>query len=138
MEPVTPTSDGGNGSGRPVVSPPLAIAIIALVLLAAVATVIMVSRNRQYLPNLTVNPASITQPSSLATAPPQPRTLVPYEGLGTWIDAFDYSPAYDATFVMSGELDAMAASGVKTIFVQSGRLDSRSPDLLEDRWVLAT
>jgi len=61
----------------------------------------------------------------------------PYEGLGTWLDAFDFSPAYNASISMADTVDAMAAAQVKTIYVQSGRLDSRSPDVLEDRWVLA-
>ena len=30
----------------------------------------------------------------------------------------------------------MAAAGVQTLYIQSGRLDDRSPDLLEDRWLL--
>ena len=31
----------------------------------------------------------------------------------------------------------MAAAGVQTLYIQSGRRDDRSPDLLEDRWLLA-
>ncbi len=30
----------------------------------------------------------------------------------------------------------MAAVGVQTLYLQSGRLDDRSPDLVEDRWLL--
>lgn len=64
-------------------------------------------------------------------------SLEPYRGLGTWLDAFDYSPAYDVEPAIGPLLDDMAAHGVRTVFVQSGRLDDRSPATLEDRWVLA-
>lgn len=113
-----------------------ALGVAALAVAVAVVAIVLVSRNRLYPPVLTVSPAAIQQPNMVLTAATMPRSLQPYEGLGTWLDAFDYSPAYDASPSMADELDAMAANGVRTIFVQSGRLDSRSPELLEDRWVL--
>ena len=56
-------------------------------------------------------------------------------GLGTWVDAFDYSPPYTGPQrpVTEANIDEMVAMGVHTMYLQAGRLDTRSPDLLEDR-----
>lgn len=68
-----------------------------------------------------------------------PRTVDAYRGLGTWADGFDYSPAYsnaNGPNLTPDDVVDMAAAGVQTLYIQSGRLDDRSPDLLEDHWVL--
>lgn len=81
----------------------------------------------------------LVSPRSVQMHQPTERSVDSYRGLGAWVDGFDYSPPY------SGEggppigptaLDDMAAAGVRTLYLQSGRLDERSPDLLEDRWLL--
>lgn len=115
----------------------IGFALAAVVCVLAVAVVILQSRSRQYAPILDEAVANVEEPNGVRVHAPAPLSLRPYEGLGTWLDAFDYSPAYEVSMASRAELDAMAAAGVKTIFVQSGRLDDRSPDLLEDRWVLA-
>jgi hypothetical protein len=55
-----------------------------------------------------------------------------YEGLGTWVDVFDFVPAYQgpgaAPTVTAADVDTMASLGVKTIFLQAARTDSRTPD----------
>ena len=38
---------------------------------------------------------------------------------------------------IQSELLGAHAAGVRTVFLQTGRLDTRSPDVLEDRWLLA-
>ena len=57
------------------------------------------------------------------------RTTAPYRGYGTWIDVFDFSPPYAGPSppVTTDDLDEMAADAIKTIFLQSARLDDRSP-----------
>ena len=59
-------------------------------------------------------------------------TVRPYEGLGTWVDVFDYVPAYQqggvAPTITAADVDNMAASGVKTIYLQAARNDARTPD----------
>ncbi len=63
-----------------------------------------------------------------------------YNGLGAWVDGFDYSPAYANGGVpplVPAAVNEMAEAGVQTIYLQSGRLDERSPDLLEDQWIIA-
>lgn len=72
---------------------------------------------------------------------PATRDLGPYRGLGTWVDAFDYGPAYQtgghAPPVTPGDVDAMADAGVKTVFIQANRDDPRSPDGFVDQGLLA-
>lgn len=81
----------------------------------------------------------IQSPVSVLRHEATARSVDSYRGLGTWVDGFDYSPPYSADGtpeVLPSDLEDMAASGVRTLYLQSGRLDDRSPDLLEDRWVL--
>lgn len=67
---------------------------------------------------------------------PQERNLAPYEGLGAWVDVFDYAPAYGfpgaAAAVTPDTLGTMAALGVETLYLQAARLDERSPGVLAD------
>lgn len=60
-----------------------------------------------------------------------------YAGLGAWVDAYDYGPAYyrprEGPLLVPGDLDAMAAHGVGTLFLQAARLDDRSPEGIVDR-----
>ena len=70
---------------------------------------------------------------------PAERTVDPYRGYGAWVDVFDFSPAYtrgNPPFDFD-DLDEMAADGVRTLYLQAARLDDRTPDGLEDRWLLA-
>ncbi len=74
----------------------------------------------------------------LVPEPPAVRDLSAYEGLGTWIDAFDYGPAYSGgePAVTPDDVDAMADSGVRTLYIQANRDDERSPDGFVDRDLL--
>jgi hypothetical protein len=55
-----------------------------------------------------------------------------YDGLGTWVDVFDYVPAYQQgglpPTITAADVDTMATLGVKTIFFQAARNDPRTPD----------
>lgn len=67
------------------------------------------------------------------------RTVDAYTGLGTWVDVFDFSPAYQDgadPAVGPDALDEMADNGVRTVFLQAARLDRRTPDGLESPWLL--
>jgi len=59
-------------------------------------------------------------------------TVRAYEGLGTWVDVFDYVPVYQqggvAPTITASDVDSMAALGVKTIYLQAARNDARTPD----------
>jgi hypothetical protein len=68
-----------------------------------------------------------------------PRDLAPYAGLGTWVDVFDYAPAYAGAqpAVTPADLDDMAAAGVRTVYLQGVRNDDRSPDRIVDQELVA-
>jgi hypothetical protein len=73
--------------------------------------------------------------------PPGARDLRPYDGLGTWVDAFDYGPAYQQEghepVVTPADVDEMADAGVRTLYLQANRDDERSPDGWVDEALLA-
>jgi hypothetical protein len=75
--------------------------------------------------------ARLTQTDAL------PRDANAYAGLGTWVDGFDFGPAYQAGNaappVTPATLDDMARQGVKTLYLQAARADSRSPGGVVDR-----
>ncbi len=60
----------------------------------------------------------------------------PYTGLGTWVDAFDYAPAFQPFGAPPGvgpeSVDDMAALGVTTLYLQAAKTDTRSPEPLVD------
>ncbi len=60
--------------------------------------------------------------------------MEPYRGLGTWVDAYDFSPQYQPAgappTVTADHLDAMAREGIKTLYLQAAKDDPRSPGLL--------
>jgi len=81
----------------------------------------------------------VLSPSSVQRHQAPERSTDSYRGLGAWVDGFDYSPPYSSTGVppvVPAAINEMADAGVKTLYLQSGRLDDRSPDLVEDRWLL--
>lgn len=60
-----------------------------------------------------------------AVAAPQSWTARPYEGLGAWVDTFDWSgssPVFDL-----GDVDALAARGVRTLYLQGARSTGAVP-----------
>jgi hypothetical protein len=63
--------------------------------------------------------------------PPPPRDISVYRGLGTWVDAYDFSPQYQPNGapppVTPESMDDLAAAGVKTLYLQAAKDDARSP-----------
>ena len=63
--------------------------------------------------------------------------VTPFEGLGAWVDAFDYAPAFQSNnsvvTVTPEAVDDMAALGVKTLYLQAAMNDDRAPDMIVDR-----
>ncbi len=91
-------------------------------------------------PPATTVPTSITEPPA-TTAPPvlatPPARAVPgdvgvYAGLGTWIDAYDWSRSFgkDGPLVEVADIDRMADLGVQTLYVQTSRFNAPD-DILE-------
>ncbi|MEQ8840987.1 MAG: hypothetical protein RIB98_08400 [Acidimicrobiales bacterium] len=86
----------------------------------------------------------VTAPAALAMVDPSlqldtapARTIDPYRGYGTWVDVFDFDPAYNPPTVTAADLPEMADLGVRTLYLQGARLDDRTPDGLVDPWLLA-
>ena len=76
----------------------------------------------RYVQRVVGEPLARVEARLVVDAPP-PRTLDPYRGLGTWVDSYDFDPAYvpgDIT-VAPSDLTDMAAHGVRTVFLQSSR-----------------
>ena len=70
------------------------------------------------------------------TPPAVPAGLAPYVGLGTWSDVYDWSASYTNGQPGTGpaDVDAMAARGVQTLYIQASKHDAPGdlvdPDLL--------
>lgn len=72
----------------------------------------------------------------LVLGEPGGRSLDPYRGYGTWVDVFDYDPAYRSPTVGAAHIAEMADLGVRTLYLQAARLDDRTPEGLVDPWLL--
>jgi hypothetical protein len=61
-----------------------------------------------------------------------PRSASAYEGLGAWVDCFDWSATYSNNHPTVGpaDVDRMASLGVQTLYIQTSRSDAPS-DVLE-------
>jgi hypothetical protein len=86
----------------------------------------------------TTVPPTTVAPSPTTTAPPVTfraaagHDLSPYQGLGTWIDVYDWSVTFNrgTPMVELADIDRMAASGVQTLYVQTSKWDAPT-DVLE-------
>ena len=85
-------------------------------------------------------PAPTVAPTATAvpTVDPSPRPgrtgLSAYNGLGAWVDVFDWAPAYggaEGPAVKPSDVSEMAAQGVTTLFFQTSRLDDTSQGRIE-------
>jgi hypothetical protein len=75
-----------------------------------------------------VGPAPVALPP---VSPPPVRDTSVYRGLGTWVDAYDFSPQFQSNGapppVTPESMDDLAAAGVKTLYLQAAKDDTRSP-----------
>jgi hypothetical protein len=79
--------------------------------------------------------------SRVAISGPTVRDTRPYAGQAAWVDAFDFGRAYQRAGarppITPADVDDMAAHGVRTLFIQAARADSRQPDGFVDRALTA-
>lgn len=118
------------------------LAGLAVLLFAGIGGAYVAQTRRETPPPYTASAQPVTVApvaGALTTPAPLERTLVPYEGYGTWVDVFDFSPPYNDgnPSVTPADLAEMADAAVRTVYLQAARLDDRSPAGLEDRWLLA-
>lgn len=117
--------------------------VAGLVIAAAIVAVVvaLMLRGRLYAPMLTGVEVAVEAPNRMVRVAESPPSTEPYEGLGAWLDVFDFSPAYGAdgrpAIEVSTAVEEMAAADVQTIFVQAARFNSRGGGWIEDPWVLA-
>lgn len=83
-----------------------------------------------------VKEALVKGPLAASDDDPRTRGASVYRGLGAWIDAFDYGPAYhrpaEGPLLGPESVDSLAERGVRTLYLQATRLDSRSPEGIVD------
>ncbi|HSH23391.1 MAG TPA: hypothetical protein VK975_04935, partial [Acidimicrobiales bacterium] len=93
-------------------------------------------------PVATQPPPPTSAPAAVTAAPtprlaPTPAGAAAYTGLGTWIDAYDWSLTFgkDGPLVVPGDIDRMADLGVQTLYVQTSRWNA-ADDVLEPERLL--
>ena len=78
----------------------------------------------------------VAVPTTRRVIPPFPRDLVPYAGLGGWIDVFNFAPAYQpegaAPPLTPHDLDELQRRVIKTLYLQAARWDDKTPDGIVD------
>ena len=99
------------------------------------STTTSVTRKAAAVPTTTAPPA-VRAPAPAApvvfgpVTPPPPRNISVYRGLGTWVDAYDFSPQYQPNgappAITPDSMDDLAAAGVKTLYLQAAKDDARS------------
>ena len=116
-----------------------AILVLAVVVLAAVVAQARLSAHEPRPVAVDSDPLEPIPGSMVEPPAAGERSLDPYEGYGTWVDVFDYSPPYAGSNppVTVDALAEMQSDGVRTVFLQAARLDDRSPGGIEDPWLLA-
>ena len=87
-------------------------------------------------PNLIRIGQVLTMPGGAAT-----REISAYSQLGTWVDVFDYAPAFAggsgaAPQLTPSSVDAMAAAGIRTLYIQAAIDSPRASGVLESPTVL--
>lgn len=92
---------------------------------------IMIASATSVLAGFVTTTALPTAPASAATL--GRKNLVAYRGLGTWVDAYDFSREKNPNKtppVAPSAVDAMAKQGIKTLYLQASKSDSDTPNLL--------
>jgi hypothetical protein len=85
--------------------------------------------------------AALLLPTAVSSAPAGAAdgpSLRPFRGLGTWVDVYDYGPAFQGRpgyepAVTVASIDDMARLGVKTLYLQAAQDDTRSTGLVADK-----
>jgi hypothetical protein len=86
--------------------------------------------------SVAVAAAQLVAPVAVQRAAAATANVTPFRGLGTWVDAFDYAAPYQAFGapppVTPASVDDMARLGVRTLYFQAAKSDTRSPGPLVD------
>jgi hypothetical protein len=126
----------GIGAGGRVV--PVVAAAVAVALVAVAAAVLWPDPSPLGVTVAAVD-AGRVRPAVVTPEPP-PRTVASYDGLGVWVDAFDYDPVYAGgpPTVTPADVASMAATGARTLYLQTSRQDERATGLVLDPWLVGS
>ncbi|MDG2211663.1 MAG: hypothetical protein P8K64_06705 [Acidimicrobiales bacterium] len=88
------------------------------------------------IPRVSADPATIVEPN-IEISRQSDRSITSYWGLGTWVDSYDMDPTYVNTpTVTPADITDMAGSGIRTLYMQAARSDSRARWPITDPWIL--
>jgi LysM repeat protein len=78
---------------------------------------------------------NLIRTGQVLTVPGGAREISAYSQLGTWVDVYDYAPAFGSgtgtAQLTASSVDAMAASGIRTLYIQAAIDSPRSSGVLE-------
>lgn len=82
-------------------------------------------------------PPAAGAPLAPIDAPGVPRDVAVYDGLGTWVDMFDFHPALagDPPPVTPDSVEVMAGIGVRTLYLQVANDDGETVGVVDDELV---
>ncbi len=88
------------------------------------------------IPRVSATPIKTVEPNIQINRQSE-RSITSYWGLGTWVDSYDIDPAYvDTPTVTPKDVDSMADNGIRTIYMQAARSDSRANWPITNPWIL--
>jgi hypothetical protein len=126
-DPTVPEDEARPECAHPAEAPPpprrrrvlVGLAVLAVLALSAAA---VVDRRAE-------------RPAGPPTPPPGSWTLVPHQGLGAWIDVYDWTAEFTggAPPVGLADIDEMAELGIQTLYVQTGHRRSTADVIEPDR-----
>src|SRR4051794_34420601 len=109
------------------------VVVIVAIVVVVTGLVVWVNQSNERTPGA----AAATVARRLHQTESVPRDIHAYTKLATWVDGFDFGPAYQrnhsAPPITPKVIDDMAANGVTTLFLQAVRADPRSPGGVVDR-----
>ncbi|MDP1804543.1 MAG: hypothetical protein Q8K72_05205 [Acidimicrobiales bacterium] len=78
--------------------------------------------------------ALLTRDDSPAGPPAGAWTIAPHEGLGAWVDVYDWTLQFTdgRPPVGPGEVEAMAEAGVQTLYIQTAHTSAVEPGVIEE------
>ena len=86
-------------------------------------------------------PATTAAPATSAARPAPGDRIAPFRGLGTWVDVFEWAPAYakpgKPVDLAPTAVDAMAAAGIQVLYIQASRFNNPTGGDIVDPEVLA-
>ena len=89
------------------------------------------------IPTVSAQPIETVEPNLEINRQSQ-RSVTSYWWLGSWIDSYDLDPVYvDNPTVVPADVKEMSSSGIRTLYMQAARSDSRANWPITDPWLLA-